>query len=169
MKTQELLTRDEFRERVFERDGHKCVMCESPAKDAHHIMERRLFKDGGYYLDNGASLCEKHHMMAEQTVLSCEQIRSAAKIDCIVLPEHLYDDLTYDKWGNIIMPNGMRLKSKVEGSSDPTEYLEADTEYHYRIRAANEMGESFGEDMTFRTPFYEAPPVAVTLLATNIG
>lgn len=49
-----LLTRDEFREGVFERDGHKCVVCGDDARDAHHIMERRLFADGGYYMENGA-------------------------------------------------------------------------------------------------------------------
>lgn len=57
-----LLTRDIFRESVFSRDNHKCVICGNPAKDAHHIIERRLFSDGGYYIDNGASLCEEHHI-----------------------------------------------------------------------------------------------------------
>jgi 5-methylcytosine-specific restriction endonuclease McrA len=45
----ELLNRDEFREGVFERDNHKCVICGKPAVDAHHIMERRLFPDGGKF------------------------------------------------------------------------------------------------------------------------
>lgn len=108
-----MLTRDEFREGVFNRDNHKCIICGSPAKDAHHIIERRLFTDGGYYLNNGASLCEKHHLEAESTVLSCDQIRDAAKITKIVLPEHFYTDLEYDKWGNIICPDGERLKGEL--------------------------------------------------------
>jgi hypothetical protein len=110
-----MLTRDQFREGVFKRDDHKCVICGGPAKDAHHIMERRLFDDGGYYLDNGASLCELHHIQAEETTLSCEEIRSAAKITKIVLPSHLYNDndYTYDKWGNIIMPNGTRIRGEL--------------------------------------------------------
>jgi hypothetical protein len=33
---EKLLTRDEFREGVFKRDAHKCVICGEPAKDAHH-------------------------------------------------------------------------------------------------------------------------------------
>jgi hypothetical protein len=37
-----LLTRDEFREGVFERDNHKCVICGATAQDAHHILERRI-------------------------------------------------------------------------------------------------------------------------------
>jgi 5-methylcytosine-specific restriction endonuclease McrA len=32
-----LLTRDDFRESVFKRDGHKCVICKAPGVDAHHI------------------------------------------------------------------------------------------------------------------------------------
>ena len=44
-----LLTRDQFREGVFKRDNHKCVICRAPAVDAHHIIERRLWTDGGYY------------------------------------------------------------------------------------------------------------------------
>ena len=113
MKQKTLLSRDEFRESVFERDHHLCVMCGKPAADAHHILERRLFSDGGYYLDNGASLCEKHHILAEQTKLSCDDIRYAAGITSVVLPDHLYDDLMYDKWGNIILPNSLRLRGEL--------------------------------------------------------
>jgi hypothetical protein len=105
-----LLTRDDFRNAVFKRDNYKCVICQEPAVDAHHIIERRLFEDGGYYSDNGASVCSKHHILAEQTVLSCEEIRSAAKITIIILPKHLYEEFQYDKWGNIILPSGQRLK-----------------------------------------------------------
>jgi 5-methylcytosine-specific restriction endonuclease McrA len=44
----QLLTRDEFRNSVFERDRHRCVICGSEGKlDAHHIIERRLWTDGG--------------------------------------------------------------------------------------------------------------------------
>lgn len=105
-----LLSRDEFRNAVFERDKHKCVICGASAQDAHHILERRLWPDGGYYLENGASLCGSCHIKAEQTLLSCDQIREAAGISKIVLPEDLHCDEAYDKWGNIILSNGNRLK-----------------------------------------------------------
>lgn len=104
-----LLSRNEFREAVFARDGGKCVTCKQPGQDAHHIMERRLFPDGGYYLDNGATLCGQHHIEAEQTTLSCDAIRIAAGIKTVVLPPHLYKDQQYDKWGNPILPNQERL------------------------------------------------------------
>jgi len=105
-----LLTRDEFRARVFARDKHKCVFCDLPAKDAHHILERRLWTDGGYYLDNGASVCQEHHLACERTDISCQDVRHAAKITQIILPSHLYDDQEYDKWGNPILASGQRLR-----------------------------------------------------------
>src|ERR1035437_7922501 len=104
-----LLNRDIFRESVFKRDGFKCVICREEAKDAHHIIERRLFGNGGYFILNGASLCEKHHIQAEETTLSCDEIRKAAGITEIVLPEHFYEDVEYDKWGNEILHNGTRI------------------------------------------------------------
>jgi hypothetical protein len=111
MKT--LMTRDVFRNAVFERDGHLCVICKEHAVDGHHIIERRLFPDGGYYINNGASLCEKHHRLAESTELSCDEIREKAGIKTIVLPDHLYTDVEYDKWGNEIFSNGTRSKGEL--------------------------------------------------------
>lgn len=105
-----LLERDQFREGVFARDNHKCVVCEEKAVDAHHVLERRLWGNGGYFLDNGVSVCEEHHIKAEQTVLSCEELREKAGIEKVLLPEHLYRDQQYDKWGNPILPNGTRLR-----------------------------------------------------------
>lgn len=108
-----LLTRDQFREAVFERDGFKCVICAEKAADAHHILERRLWSDGGYYIANGASLCPQCHIKAEQTLLSVEDIREAAGITKPVIPDHMYDDLVYDKWGNTILANGMRTRGEL--------------------------------------------------------
>ena len=63
-----LLTREEFKEQVFAKTNGKCCVpgCECAAVDAHHIMDRKLWSDGGYYLTNGAALCSKHHLDAEQ-------------------------------------------------------------------------------------------------------
>lgn len=108
-----LLSRDDFREGVFQRDNYKCVFCDNPAVDAHHIIERRLFSDGGYYLNNGASVCADHHIQCEETTLSVEQVRDACGITKIVVPEHLYADQPYDKWGNPVLPNGQRLKGEL--------------------------------------------------------
>jgi hypothetical protein len=116
----ELLDRDTFRESVLRRDSYKCVICgRGDPLDAHHILERRLWDDGGYYLSNGATLCDDRdgsigcHKKAERTVLSCQEIRSAAGISRVLLPDHLYRDNVYDKWANIVMPDGSRIKGEL--------------------------------------------------------
>lgn len=108
-----LLTRDQFREAVFARDKHKCVFCGTKADDAHHIIERRLWGNGGYYIDNGASVCEPCHMRCETTEFSVELVREKCGITKIVVPAHLYRDQNYDKWGNPVLPNGQRLKGEL--------------------------------------------------------
>lgn len=108
-----LLTRDQFREGVFARDKHVCVFCKKPAVDAHHIMERRLWPDGGYYLENGASVCEEHHILCEKTEISVEEVRRACGIERPIIPPHLYYDQEYDKWGNPVLTGGRRLKGEL--------------------------------------------------------
>jgi hypothetical protein len=81
--------------------------------DAHHIIERRLWPDGGYYLDNGASVCEAHHIACETTELTVEDVRIACGIRRILVPPHLYPDQPYDKWGNPVLPNGERLRGEL--------------------------------------------------------
>jgi hypothetical protein len=153
-----LLTRTEFREAVFKRDNHKCVIHKDvEAVDAHHIMERRLFTDknqfGGYFLQNGASLCSACHIKAEQTLLSCEVIREAAGITEIILPNHLYDDndYTYDKWANIILPSGMRLKGELFFDESVQKILEPVlNEFHKYVKYPRTMhlpwSEKLGKD-----------------------
>ena len=108
-----LLSRDEFRDGVFARDGHRCVWCSAPAVDAHHIIERKLWLDGGYYLDNGASLCEPCHLSAEATLLPCEDLRARCRIEHVHLPDHFCPNDLIDKWGNPILPNGQRLRGEM--------------------------------------------------------
>jgi len=110
---EKLLSRDQFRNVVFERDNHTCVFCKQPAVDAHHIIERRLWPDSGYYLNNGASVCQFHHLECEKTLISVEQVREACGITKPIIPPHLYQDCVYDKWGNIILPNKTRLKGEL--------------------------------------------------------
>lgn len=109
----ELLTRDAFRAAVFARDQHLCVLCGDPAVDAHHILERRLWSDGGYYVINGASVCAYHHLHCEATYISVEDVRAAAGITQVLVPDHLYPDQPYDKWGNPVLPNGQRLRGEL--------------------------------------------------------
>ena len=113
------LSRTDFKTRVLERDGHRCVKCNRSLNDgvrldAHHILERRLWPDGGYHLDNGATLCDDGeqgcHWQAETTQLSVEEIRSLCGISRPLLPPDLYPDTPVDKWGNPILDDGRRAR-----------------------------------------------------------
>ncbi len=108
-----LLSRQSFRDAVFTRDRNTCVFCARPASDAHHILERRLWADGGYYVDNGACVCDEHHRLCEQTVISVEDIRHACGIRNRIVPDHLYADQRYDKWGNPVLANGLRIRGEL--------------------------------------------------------
>ena len=115
-----LLTRDEFREAVFKRDGFRCVFCGKKAEDtpegkldAHHIIERRLWSNGGYYLDNGTTVCEEHHLQCEQTTISVEDVRAAAGITKIVVPDQFYPEQPIDKWGNYLLEDGRRTRGEL--------------------------------------------------------
>jgi hypothetical protein len=59
---------------------------------------------------NGSSVCEQHHLDCEMTKISVEDVRIACGITKPIIPDDLYDDQVYDKWGNIILPNGQRTK-----------------------------------------------------------
>jgi len=59
-----MLTRKQFKNEIFKRDKNTCVLCESPAIDAHHIIDRKCYPHGGYYVNNGVALCSKHHIEA---------------------------------------------------------------------------------------------------------
>lgn len=105
-----LLSREEFKSQVFARDHHTCVFCNLPAVDAHHIIDRALFPDGGYYLDNGASVCESHHWECERTNISLEEVRAACGISVKVIPAGFDPNISYDKWLNILNLDGSRTK-----------------------------------------------------------
>jgi hypothetical protein len=112
-----LLSRNDFRERVLGRRGGRCCVpeCTAEAADAHHIIERRLWIQpeelGGYFLENGAAVCGPHHLEAERTTLSADALREYCGIERAVLPGEFYldGDMSYTKWGDIILPDGDRL------------------------------------------------------------
>lgn len=104
-----VLTREEFKRRVFARSGGKCVFCGIAAVDPHHILERKLFPlTGGYFLSNGAAVCEAHHWDCEITKLTVEAVRKAAGISHAALPPSFDEGQIYDKWGNLVRPDGLR-------------------------------------------------------------
>lgn len=65
-------TREAFKEEVFTRDLYTCRGCgRTPrtdgwvALDAHHITPREEMPNGGYVKENGITLCEACHELAE--------------------------------------------------------------------------------------------------------
>jgi hypothetical protein len=71
-----------------------------------------LWENEGYYIDNGASLCAKCHLEAEQTVISCERLWEAIGSDKFLPPQYSKDDVI-DHWGNPILPNGLRMRGEL--------------------------------------------------------
>gem|GEM_PF-3895430 len=98
----ELLTRNRFRKSVFERDSYKCVVCGGKTADVHHILERKLWSDGGYYIENGVSLCEAHHIQAEKEILTVEYLRNTINVMRPIIPSQLCIDKRYNRWGDQI-------------------------------------------------------------------
>ena len=107
----ELLSREEFKERVLVRSKGKCAFCSAPATDAHHILDRKLFNDGGYYLNNGVAVCEEHHWQCETTELTLPEVYRAAGIIKPTIPAGFEaDPALYDKWGNrFVDPGSLEL------------------------------------------------------------
>lgn len=92
--------REEFRVAVFERDNNTCIIpwCDETADDAHHIIERDLWENGGYIPKNGASVCNKHHKYAESNDIPPQAFWSWLDIENPVLPESI-ETIHIDKWG----------------------------------------------------------------------
>jgi hypothetical protein len=44
------------------------------------------------------------------TTITLDQVREACGITKYTIPEHLYRDVIYDKWGNVCQTKGTRLK-----------------------------------------------------------
>lgn len=102
------LTREDFKRLVFAQSNGICVFCPRPAMAAHHILDRKLFEDGGYRVENGAAVCDSHHWDCETTRITVEEVRAKAGIVEILLPPGFDPAGRYDKWGNRIWPSGMR-------------------------------------------------------------
>ncbi len=104
-----------FIENVLQRDNRRCVICGSAPAALHFIIDPSLFPEGGQHLDNAAALCSDHRTLALQTRLSCDEIRDAAKIRTLLLPEHLSTENgeNYDVWGNPFYKNGRKYRGEL--------------------------------------------------------
>lgn len=97
-----LLTRETFRDICLKRDKSKCVVCKkSENVTVHHILDRKLFENGGYYINNGATVCEECHWEAELGNITPQEIRNIIGIKTAILPENYDSTKEYDKWGRV--------------------------------------------------------------------
>lgn len=134
------ITRKEFREQCFNRDNHTCVVpwCDEDAEDAHHIIERAEWEDGGYIPQNGASVCEKHHRHAEENEIPPQAFWLWIGIDNPITPSQY--GLHINKWGDsfdvppwkehrerIKYPSSRHLPFSNIGDKDDTYYRNVDT------------------------------------------
>jgi len=97
----QLLSREQFNKQCLLRDKSLCVFCDALATEVHHILDRKLFNNGGYYLDNGASVCEKCHIKCENLFYTVEDVLKAVGIRCRITPSDYTPLDKLDKWGNI--------------------------------------------------------------------
>ncbi len=129
-RTKMLLTRGKFRELLMNASSGKCIMpdCDKDAVDVHHIIDRKLWtgakEKGGYFLENGAPLCEQHHRLAEIDAISPQVLRFYSGFDTIV-PEGFKKDFFYNKWGEpyeIATKNGTRPVRKSDFRDENIKY-----------------------------------------------
>ena len=100
------MSRLKFRQKCVERDSGTCVVptCDEVVTDdpdgpseVHHIMERKLWSGGGYLADNGASVCNQHHRLAEQNVIPPQAFWRWVGVEDPPLPDGVAKNS--DKWG----------------------------------------------------------------------
>lgn len=101
-----LLTREKFKQLGFLRTKGMCCIpgCREHADDAHHIMDRKLWSDSGYYLSNCAPVCYQHHMDCEKMKWTPYQVMKFADIDIKYLqkPDKL-DWLSFDEYKELFI------------------------------------------------------------------
>ena len=104
------LSREQFSAAVLALLAGRCAVphCPHDAVEAHHLLNRNLWVDGGYYVANGAPLCSEHHLAAERTTLSVSDLRTWCGHTESVLPAHLDASGEYDTWGNAVHADGTR-------------------------------------------------------------
>ena len=99
-KNRDILSRSEFNRLVKERDG-ECVKCNNEGEDVHHIIERKLYSNGGYYLNNGVYVCSECHWRCELTLIHPSELYDIVGIENPIYPKRTDSSLKYDKWLNI--------------------------------------------------------------------
>lgn len=111
------MTRQEFKQSVFSVTKGKCCVpnCNCDAVDAHHILNRHLWKDFGYRITNGAALCAKHHLDAESGIITprqCLEYMGIKKED-IEMPEAFDGIMTYEEYVDFLMNDEINVAGEL--------------------------------------------------------
>lgn len=118
----EQLTRD-----IEQRDGARCIICETKVLIAAHLIyDQQLFTaahEDGHHRDNAVTLCQDHIRDAMDTILSPEQLKKASFISHPLKPSILTPDQAHDRYGNVMLPDGSRLKGPLMDSPEVTDRL----------------------------------------------
>jgi len=125
-----LLSREAFRRQCLERDNGTCVVpwCSDDADEVHHIIERKLWSDEGYYMRNGASVCNPHHRLAEEDIIPPHAFWNWIGLEPLT-PENLPTNIT--KWGDELdVPPWKELKEYIKYPS--TGHLPFSPEHEHR-------------------------------------
>ena len=111
------MTRQEFKSAVFAVTKGKCCVpgCNCDAVDAHHILDRHLWKDYGYRMSNGAALCAEHHLDAENgkiTPRQCMEYMGIKKED-IEMPEAFNEVMTYEEYVDFLLNDEINVSGEL--------------------------------------------------------
>lgn len=69
----------EWRENVLDRDKRQCVICGSPDQlEVDHIKPRSMYPELKFNMDNGQTLCHKHHT---ETETYGSKVRKLSKVE----------------------------------------------------------------------------------------
>ncbi len=95
---------------------------------------------------------------------------SSAQLNGYVNANYLPTTVTFEygtttNYGNTISASPSSVTGSINVNANISG-LEAATVYHYRVKAVNSLGTTFGNDLTFTT--LGQPPTAITQLATNL-
>jgi hypothetical protein len=112
-----------FHDKVMQRDSCRCVICGRSAEGVIHLLDSRLWDDGSDQIGNGVTLCAHHCYAAIMTDITLEDLRIAAGITELSMPQQMYTSTRYDRWGNPLMPEGRRARGDLFGEPDVQECL----------------------------------------------
>lgn len=153
-------------------DDYNCIIGDLPPGG----YKFRIYDSGDPSIENPADGGQQMNIaFTSWNAVSPPYATLNGTVNPLGLETHVYFDYgtgsTYDHEAQYGMINGtdtitcsLQLSS---GDYNNTSILTPNTLYHYRIRATNSAGTSYGEDMTFITPTSMA--IVITLPATNIS